>query len=282
MALDLRSMESAVVGAEPINAGTLERFIAAFAPCGFRRGALRPAYGLAESTLMVAASQRPSTVLGKTSRALVSCGRPGPDQTIVIVDPESGLPCVPGTTGEVWVSGPSVAAGYWNRPAETEAKFHARLMNTPEGPFLRSGDLGFVHDGELFINGRLKDLIIIRGRNHYPEDIERTVARSHPSLRASSGAAFSVPTDGEEQLVVVHETDRHDRDPDIEAIVDAVRCAVIEDHDVRVASVLLVRAGRLPRTTSGKIQRFACREGYLAGTLGGYRWDLAVSASNRA
>jgi len=273
MALDLRSMESAVVGAEPINAGTLERFIAAFAPCGFRRGALRPAYGLAESTLMVAASQRPSTVLGKTSRALVSCGRPGPDQTIVIVDPESGLPCVPGTTGEVWVSGPSVAAGYWNRPAETEAKFHARLMNTPEGPFLRSGDLGFVHEGDLFITGRLTDLIIVRGRKHHAADIEWTVAGCHPALAAAVGAAISISVDGEERLVIVHETDRHRRHLDGVEITDAIRRAVIEEHDLLVASAVLVTTGSIPRTSSGKVQRFACRERYLIGTLDVlYRW----------
>jgi len=294
-ALDLRSWDVAVVAAEPIDPATLDRFAAAFATCGFRPTAFRPSYGLAEATLMVTSRiglhTLPTTRASVGSRdetrdggarALVSCGEPRPGQRMLIVAPESSVPCLPDVTGEIWVAGPSVARGYWNRPEETEATFGARLATTGDGPFLRTGDLGFVHDGELFINGRLKDLIIIRGRNHYPEDIERTVARSHPSLRASSGAAFSVPTDGEEQLVVVHETDRHDRDPDIEAIVDAVRCAVIEDHDVRVASVLLVRAGRLPRTTSGKIQRFACREGYLAGTLGGYRWDLAVSASNRA
>jgi len=267
MALDLRSMEAAVVGAEPINAATLERFIAAFAPCGFRWGALRPAYGLAESTLMVTASQRPSTVLGKTSRALVSCGRPGLDQTIVIVDPESGLPCVPGTIGEVWVSGPSVAAGYWNRPAETEAKFHARLMNTPEGRFLRSGDLGFVHEGELFITGRLTDLIVVRGRKYHAADIEWTVTGCHPALAAAVGAAISISVDGEERLVIVHETDRHRRHLDGKEITDAIRRAVIEEHDLLVASAVLVTAGSIPRTSSGKVQRFACRERYLTGTL---------------
>jgi acyl-CoA synthetase (AMP-forming)/AMP-acid ligase II len=173
--------------------------------------------------------------------------------------------------GEIWVAGPSVARGYWNRPHETEATFGGRLATTGEGPFLRTGDLGFVRDGELFVAGRVKDLIIIRGRNHYPDDIEWTVAHSHPSLRAGSGGAFSVVSDGEEQLVVVHEIDRQDREPDLDAIGDAIRCAVMESHDLRVASVLLVRPGKLPRTTSGKIQRFACRNGYLSGTLDGHR-----------
>ena len=175
-----------------------------------------------------------------------------------------------------------MARGYWNRPEETKATFGGRLATTGDGPFLRTGDLGFAHDGELFVTGRLKDIIIIRGRNHNPDDIERTVAGSHPSLRASGGAAFSVVADGEEQLVVVQEVDRHDRQPDGDGIIDAIRCAVMERHDVRVASVLLVRAGKLPRTTSGKIQRFACRDGYLTGALGGYRSDLPVAAPDRA
>ena len=215
-------------------------------------------------------------------RALVSCGKARPGQQVVIVEPESRAPCPPDAVGEIWVAGPSVARGYWNRPEETEVTFEGRLATTGEGPFLRTGDLGFVRDGELFVTGRLKDLVIIRGRNHYPDDIEWTVARSHPSLRAGSGAAFSVVSDGEEQLIVAQEIDREDRQPDVDAIIDAIRCAVMERHNVRVASVLLVRAGKLPRTTSGKIQRFACRNDYLSGALAGHRRDLTASASDRA
>jgi len=268
--LDLRSWETAIVAAEPIHATTLERFASAFAPCGFRPTTFRPSYGLAEATLMVTSRVGPHTVDGGT-RALVSCGVPRPGQRMLIVDPESRVPRPPDVVGEIWVAGSSVARGYWNRPEETDATFGGRLATTGEGPFLRTGDLGFVRDGELFVTGRLKDLIIIRGRNHHPDDIEWTVARSHPSLRASCGAAFSIDSDGEEHLVVVQEIDRQNRRPDFDAIIDAIRCAVMESHDVRVASVLLVRAGQLPRTTSGKIQRFACRNGYLAGTLGGPR-----------
>ena len=268
--LDLRSWETAIVAAEPINPVTLERFTSAFGPCGFRPATFRPSYGLAEATLMVTSRVGPHTLEGGT-RALVSCGQARPGQRMLIVDPESGVPCPPGVAGEIWVAGPSVAHGYWNRPQETEATFGGRLATTGEGPFLRTGDLGFVRDGELFVTGRLKDLIIIRGRNHYPDDIEWTVARSHPSLRACAGAAFSVVSDGEEQLVVVQEIDRQDRQPDVEAIIAAIRCAVMESHDVRVASVLLVRAGQLPRTTSGKIQRFACRNDFLSGSLSGQR-----------
>jgi acyl-CoA synthetase (AMP-forming)/AMP-acid ligase II len=279
--LDLRSWETAIIAAEPINAATLERFVSAFAPCGFRPTVFRPSYGLAEATLMVTSRVGPHVLDGR-ERALVSCGEPRLGQQMVIVEPESGVPCPPDVVGEIWVAGPSVARGYWNRPEETEVTFGGRLAITGEGPFLRTGDLGFVRDAELFVTGRLKDLIIIRGRNHYPDDIEWTVARSHPSLRAGSGAAFSILSDGEEQLVVVQEIDREDRQPDIDAIVDAIRCAVMESHDVRVASVLLVRAGKLPRTTSGKIRRFACRNDYLSGALDGHRRDLPIPASDRA
>jgi acyl-CoA synthetase (AMP-forming)/AMP-acid ligase II len=279
--LDLRSWDAAVVGAEPINAATLERFAAAFAPCGFRPAVFRPSYGLAEATLMVTSRTGPHT-LDDRAPALVSCGGPRPGQRVLVVAAESRVPCPSDVIGEIWVAGPSVARGYWNRPEETEAAFGGCLATTGEGPFLRTGDLGFVHEGELFVTGRLKDVIIIRGRNHFPDDIERTVARSHPSLSACGGAAFSVVADGEEQLVVLQEVDRHDRQPDSDGIADGIRCAVMESHDVRVVSVLLVRAGRLPRTTSGKIQRFACRDAYLAGTLGGYRSDLPLAASQRA
>jgi acyl-CoA synthetase (AMP-forming)/AMP-acid ligase II len=268
--LDLRSWETAVVAAEPINAATLERFASAFAPCGFRPTTFRPSYGLAEATLMVTSRVGPRVLDGR-ERALVSCGEARPGQHMVIVDPESRVPCPPDVVGEIWVAGPSVARDYWDHPEETAATFGGRLATTGEGPFLRTGDLGFVHDGELFVTGRLKDLIIIRGRNHYPDDIEWTVARSHPSLRAGSGAAFSVVSEGEEQLVVVQEIDRQDRQPDVDAIANAIRSAVMESHDVRVGSVLLVRTGKLPRTTSGKIQRFACRNGYLSGALDGQR-----------
>src|SRR5215468_8185326 len=258
IALDLSCVESAVVGAEPVNPATLERFVEAFAPYGFRREALRPSYGLAESTLMVTASARPST----------TAMQPLPDTPgVKVVDPDSGRPCRSDTIGEVWVSGPSVAAGYWNRPEETEAVFGAYLSDTAEGPFLRTGDLGFVHEGDLFISGRLKDLIIIRGRKLHPTDIERTVARSHPGLRAGGGAAFAITVDGQEQLVVVHETERHHAPRDPNAMIGAIRSAVIEEHDVLVTSVRLVRPGSLPRTANGKAQRSVCRESFLAGAF---------------
>jgi acyl-CoA synthetase (AMP-forming)/AMP-acid ligase II len=187
------------------------------------------------------------------------------------------------------VAGPSVGMGYWNRPDETAATFRGQLAGSsastapqgereewpqgtgsggpPAGPFLRTGDLGFLHDSELFITGRLKDLIIIRGQNYYPADIEWTVGRSHPGLRPGGGVAFSISSNGEEHLVVVHETERQYRRPDLEPMIDAVQRAVMEQHGLLVSSVRLVRQGTIPRTSSGKAQRSACREAYLAGAF---------------
>jgi len=187
---------------------------------------------------------------------------------VVIVDHESSLPYPPDHVGEIWVSGPSVAQGYWNRPQETERTFHAYLAETGEGPFLRTGDLGFLRDGELFITGRLKDLIIIAGRNHYPQDIELTVEQSHPAIRPGGCVAFSVEGNGSEHLVVMAEVERrHDRSLDGAEVVGAIRQAVAEQHEVRVHAVQFLKTGRLPKTPSGKLQRRACQASFLDGTL---------------
>ena len=203
--LDLQSWEVAFNGAEPVQAETLDRFAAAFAPAGFRPAAFLPCYGLAEATLLVSGSRRASGVIrvaaadlerdrvreaaaGEPGRALVSCGPP--QQQVVAVDPQSGEPSAPDRIGELWVAGPGVAQGYWCRKEESAATFGARLPG--EGrPFLRTGDLGFVRHGEVFVTGRLKDLIIVRGRNHYPQDLEQTAGRSHPGLRPGGCAAFT-------------------------------------------------------------------------------------------
>ncbi|HEV7506310.1 MAG TPA: amino acid adenylation domain-containing protein [Thermoanaerobaculia bacterium] len=287
-ALDLSSWEVAFNGAEPVRAGTLRRFAEAFAPCGFRAAAFRPCYGLAEATLLVSgwrqegeeprvraldaeALERHETVdAGDASRSreLVSCG--AGMQTVLAVDPESGECCPPGRIGEIWVAGPSVAQGYWQRPEETTATFGARLADGT-GPFLRTGDLGFVAEGELFLTGRLKDLIILRGRNHYPQDLELTAERVHADLRAGGGAAFSIEVSGEERLVIVHEVDRHAlagiEAGNTEEIAAAVRQAVAGEHEVSVAEVVLIRPETLPRTSSGKVRRSACRDLYLQGGL---------------
>jgi acyl-CoA synthetase (AMP-forming)/AMP-acid ligase II len=309
--LDLRSWEMAFNGAEPIRAATLERFAATFAPCGFRREAFYPCYGLAEATLIVSGGEKadipvvqtvqqaalerhqvvPATAKDEDTRTLVSCGRTLLDGRVVIADPESRTRCQPGEVGEIWVAGPSVAQGYWNRPAETVQTFQAYLADTGEGPFLRTGDLGCVYQGELFVTGRMKDVIIIRGSNHYPQDIELTVERCHPSLRPGCGAAFAVEVAGEERLIVVQEVERRyqpprqrpperrqvDVDPgfdpecpqplDLDAVVGNIRQAVAEQHGMQVYAVLLLRAGSIPKTSSGKLQRYACCAGFLTDSL---------------
>lgn len=284
--LDLSTWRVAFNGAEPVRPDTLDAFVETFAPCGFRREAFFPCFGLAEATLIVsggsvgdppvvrafdAAGLARGEVIdadpdAEGVRPLVGCGRNLPDQKIVIADPESRLPCPSGRTGEIWVRGPSVAQGYWQQPEATEGTFNARLKDTNEGPFLRTGDLGFLQDGELFVTSRLKDLIIVHGMNYYPQDIERTVQGSHSRLRSDCGAAFTVETQGCERLVIVQEVERHKRS-DLGGLFDAIRRAVAGEHQLVPDAIVLIRTGSVPKTSSGKIQRHACRAGYLAGTL---------------
>jgi len=303
--LNLSSWHAAYNGAEPIRVDTLKRFAEAFAPCGFHPSFFYPCYGLAEATLIVscglpknepvfyttqAAALEQNRVVEASEqqpqvRTLVGCGHARFDTKIVIVHPESLTQGAPDEVGEIWVSSPSVAQGYWNRPEETARTFRAYLADTGEGPFLRTGDLGFLKDGELFVTGRLKDLIIIGGRNLYPQDIELTVGQSHPAIRMGCCAAFSVDIADEECLIVVAEVESRYRpercqqgeDPyahpqgrlllDVEAVVRALRRAVAEEHDVRVHTVALLRAGRIPKTPSGKLQRRACQARFLDGSL---------------
>ena len=284
--LDLSCWEVAFNGAEPVREETLERFCESFAPCGFRREAFYPCYGLAEATLIVSGGhthQPPVIRTFETAalldgqvvdgepeddgvRPLVGCGESLPDQKIVIADPETMTHSAAGRIGEIWVSGPSVAQGYWHQPEDTEQAFRAYLKDTGEGPFLRTGDLGFMQDGELFVTGRLKDLIIVHGMNYYPQDIEQTVQQAHPRLRADCGAAFTVEVDGRQQLVVVQEVERR-KQGDLEALFDTVVRAVAAEHELALDAVVLVKAGSIPKTSSGKIQRHACCAAYLEGTL---------------
>ena len=196
----------------------------------------------------------------------VSCGRTLPKQEIVIVHPQRLTRCQPDEVGEIWVSGPSIGQGYWNRKQETEETFRAYLADSRERLFLRTGDLGFLQNGELFITGRLKDLIIIRGRNLYPQDIELTAERSHPALRKGSVAAFAVEVKNEEKLVVVQELEFRQK-PSFEEVIAAIRQAVSLEHEVQVYAVVLIKGGSIPKTSSGKIQRRACKAEFLAGTL---------------
>ncbi|MCP4664864.1 MAG: aminotransferase class I/II-fold pyridoxal phosphate-dependent enzyme [Deltaproteobacteria bacterium] len=286
--LDLSSWENAFNGAEPVRAESLDRFSRTFESCGFRRKTFYPCYGMAESTLMISGGwkEREPTFLTVDARALemdqvvpvigaetgartlVGCGSVNSGKRLLIVDPETGNPCKVDTIGEIWVSGPSIAAGYWNREDETESTFHATLADADEGSFLRTGDLGFVRDGELFVTGRLKDIIIIRGLNHYPQDIEFTAEKSHEALRSGSGAAFSVDVEGEERLVVVQEVERrYVRNMDVDEVVGAIRRAVSKEHELQVYAVVLIKPFSILKTSSGKVKRHACKAGFLKGTL---------------
>jgi len=285
--LDLSSWSVAFNGAEPIRHDTLERFVEAFAECGFRREAFYPCYGMAETTLMVSGVEKATSPRIKTIQKsalesnrvvessiedgddrchFVSCGRVIPDQKVVITNPETLKNSQSGEIGEIWVSGLSVGQGYWNREQETEETFRAYQSDTGEGPFLRTGDLGFLQDGELFITGRAKDLIIIRGRNLYPQDIELTAERSHPSLRSGAGAAFTVEVSNEEKLVIVQELEFRAK-PNLEEVVNVIRQAVTEEHEVLVYAVVLIKPGSIPKTSSGKIQRRATRAQFETGEL---------------
>ena len=288
--LDLSSWEVAFIGAEPVRADTLTRFAETFADCGLQPSAPYPCYGLAEATLMVSGGRADAVpVMRAVDRAalaqgdihvvapataeaepvwLVSCGHAAPEHRVVIVNPQTLAVCAPQQVGEIWVSGPGVAQGYWQRPEATAQTFGARLADG-SGPFLRTGDLGVLRgNGELFVTGRLKDLLVIRGQNHYPQDIERTVERSHPALRPGCGAAFGVDVDGEERLVVVHEVERTAlRRLDTAAVVEAIRMAVSRQHGLQVYAIAFLKTASIPVTSSGKIQRQACKLGYETQTL---------------
>ncbi|AFY79258.1 acyl-CoA synthetase (AMP-forming)/AMP-acid ligase II [Pleurocapsa sp. PCC 7327] len=298
--LDLSSWGVAFNGAETISYEIIEQFSTLLEPCGFRREAFYPCYGMAEATLFISGGQKTAPIAYKKLKAkaiekhrvipasdgeanfriVVGCGQSLPDQKAIVVNPETMTRCAHNEVGEIWVSGASIARGYWNRPEETERTFYAYLADTGEGPFLRTGDLGFIEDGELFITGRLKDTIVINGRNYYPQDIEWTVEQSHSLIRPNCSASFSVEMEGEERLVILAEVERSYRKRHLEAdyspesptdaskaLIQAIRKAVLQQYDLQVYDVLLLKPGALPKTSSGKIQRHLCRTHYLAGTL---------------
>jgi acyl-CoA synthetase (AMP-forming)/AMP-acid ligase II len=285
--LDLSTWRVAPNGAEPIREATLQEFAEAFEPYGFRRAAFCPSYGLAEGTLKVSTcyAGEPPLVLSldgdalergqvveagdweKGSVRLVSCGRSSIGAEILIVDPRSLNPCAAGRVGEIWVSSPSIALGYWNQPEETERTFRAFTADG-RGPFLRTGDLGFILRSELFVTGRLKDLIILRGRNYYPQDIERTVEQTHAILRPGCGAAFQVPAEGEESLVVLQEARAElGAGEDAEELLRAIRQAIAREHRLSPSHVLLLPPGEIPKTSSGKVRRSECRRLFQEGVL---------------
>jgi len=285
-ALDLGALRLLFSGAERVRPQTMERFSAAFARAGFRSTAFAPSYGLAEATLGVTwgpigepprvlslderaleAGRVEPAAAGARGRVLAGSGVPLSGCELLVVDPETLRPQPPGRIGEIWVRSASLADGYFGRPELSERTFRARPAGAGDGPgYLRTGDLGFLHGEELFVVGRLRDLIIILGRNHHPEDLEATAVLAHPRLRPAGGAAFAVEADGEERLVVVHEVDDPRALP-AEEMVDAVRGAVAEGHELAVHEVVLVPPGGVPKTSSGKVQRGRCRELYQKGEL---------------
>ncbi|AUI64960.1 fatty acyl-AMP ligase [Amycolatopsis sp. BJA-103] len=269
---DLSTVSIALSGSEPVRAATVRGFLAAYEPHGFPRGAFRPSYGLAEATVYVASGDSGGPVVTEVDgREVVEIGWPRGQRVRVVAQADRDLPAkVDGPpdrdfpakvdAGEIWVKGPNVAAGYWRRPELTAEVFGAELDG--EGGWLRTGDLGSIRDGRLSVTGRLKDLIIIDGRNHSPHDIEETVADAHPLLGAERVAAFSVDGDEGEGVVVVAERARKAPDFDEPEIARAATRAVAERHDVRLRAFLLVKPGGLPRTSSGKVARSAARTRY--------------------
>jgi acyl-CoA synthetase (AMP-forming)/AMP-acid ligase II len=287
--VDLSSWKLAFNGAEPVRAETIARFVATFARHGFAAATPYPAYGMAEATLLISGGRRgEGPVLRPVDRAalqqhriepprrsedahtLVGCGRCLAGERLAIVDPRSRRRLAAGEIGEIWVAGPHVAQGYWRDPEATRASFAEQITGEDGTAWLKTGDLGFLDAaGELFVTGRLKDLIIIRGINHYPQDIEHTVETCHPALRRHGGAAFAVAdAAGEERLVVVQEVERGWRHHcDLNELVGTIRAAVTREHDIAPYRIVLIRTGTLPQTTSGKIQRNRARQLWLAGAL---------------
>ncbi len=261
-ALDLSAWRVASNGAEPIRASTLTDFADAFAPAGFAFDAFCPSYGMAEATLKITTAKvgrGPSILRLDEGRAVVGCGWSDIGAEIAVVDPQTATRRPPGEEGEIWVSSPSVAMGYWRRPEQTEETFRARTSDG-DGPLLRTGDLGFLHGGELFVTGRIKDRIIVRGRNHYPQDIELTAERAHPAVRPGCGAAFLLD---EERVALVFEVRPDATQP--QAIIRAVRTAIASEHGLALADAAAYPPATLPKTSSGKIRRTACREMLLRG-----------------
>ncbi|OBG89394.1 acyl-CoA synthetase [Mycobacterium sp. E802] len=278
--LTLDDVRCVLSGSERVHEGTLRRFAERFAGHGFRPEALRPCYGLAEATLFVAtrepgvpphvvrfeseklAEGRAEPCESATGTALVSYGRPT-SPTVRIVDPQTRSECPSGTVGEIWVLGENVCAGYWRQPERTTATFDAEIVDapadTPTGSWLRTGDLGFISEGELFIVGRIKDVVIIRGRNHYPDDIEATIQE----ITGARAAAISVEDGGAEQLVVIAEVKTSTDDHAVEALASVereVRSAIAQSHGLNATELLLVPRGSIPITTSGKVRRTSCAE----------------------
>jgi acyl-CoA synthetase (AMP-forming)/AMP-acid ligase II len=286
--LNLSNWRVAYNGAEPVRVHTLDAFHDKFKACGFKYKAFEPVYGLAEATLMVGGpilGEQPiiknldknelnqnrvkfTDVADTNSQKIAGCGRIIKEQETIIVNPDTLLKCNTNEIGEIWVKGPSVAAGYYNNETETQKAFNAVLSDTGAGPYLRTGDLGFLLDDIIYITGRIKDLIIINGQNHYPHDLELTACLTHKSLRENAGIAFSVTVDNSEKLVIVYEIKRsviEVIEPD--EIRNKIKEAIFQFHSIRVHEVVLVDPSSIPKTSSGKLQRSLCRKMYLESNL---------------
>ncbi len=286
--LNLSRWQIAFNSSEVVRVDTMTRFTKMFAPYGFCEKAFYPCYGMAEATLFISGGLKTEAPLiyhvdsdaltknklifhpeaKKNTKALVSCGHTWGKQKIIIVDPQTLTVCPDEHIGEVWVSGPNISRGYWANAEKTSRTFQAYLADTGEGPFLRTGDLGFLKDGNLCIAGRLKEIIIIYGRNHYPQDIELTVEQSHPALQPGQGAAFTVDINGEEKLVIIQAIKRsHLKQVDITTVRGDIRQAVMGHHQLQIYKINLVKSGKIPKTSSGKTQRHLCKTQFLNNSL---------------
>ncbi len=269
--LDLSTLTIAYCGSEPIDARVMDRFAESFAQCGFRKTAFYPCYGMAEATLFSTGSIKGAgpLYLERDGRMLVGSGYTARGQELRIVDPETRTPLPDGEIGEVWISGPHIAQGYWRNPTLTNEVFHATLAHSEERGrnYLCTGDLAFLHEDNLFVAGRIKDVIIIRGRNYYPQDIERTVTDASAALQLGGSAAFSIDVNGAEELVVAQEVRRAARDVAPDELAAAIRAAVFAEHELALHAVVLLKPATLPKTSSGKVRRSATRQAFLDGTL---------------
>ncbi|MBF2057460.1 MAG: AMP-binding protein [Cyanobacterium sp. T60_A2020_053] len=305
--LDLSSWNVAFSGAEPVRAETLAKFSDYFADCGFNPQAFYPCYGMAETTLIVSGSNKHQSPTVKKisasalqdnrisfnpddedSQQVVSSGKVATDFDCLIVNPNTLLEGAENTVGEIWLKGKSVTQGYWHKPELTQNIFFAKTEDGENQGYLRTGDLGFISNGELFVTGRLKDLIIIRGRNHYPQDIEETVGNCHEAINSESGASFAIEKNEQEELVVVFEVKRTflqriNQDEKLtNEIFNSIRQAIAENHELQIYSIVLIRPGSLPKTSSGKIARYACRQEFLADNLAVVnQWNLTSGLSRK-
>ncbi len=277
--LDLSSLTLLFNGSEPVRKESIDHFYKTFADYGSTTKQFFPCYGMAEAVLIISGGDYKTEPIyynvdvrsleegkvvsasdGNESRQITACGFPWMGMSVAIIDPETKVPSPKGHIGEIWAKGPSVTQGYWNKPEDTKETFQACIVGTDDGPWMRTGDLGFIHEGQLYVSGRLKDLIIIRGANFFPNDIEHSVENAHEALRKNASAAFSMDIKDQEKLIIIQEIERaYMRDFDEDEIFESIRKAVFADHGIQPDIILLTKMGSIQKTSSGKTQRFAMR-----------------------